>query len=82
MNASLYSLDLAPEQLRLAEEAVRKLAFEIWEKAGSPPGDGVNFWREAESKWIGQFYVPTRTRPDCLSPQIDETPSDAMAKGM
>lgn len=53
MCETLYSLDLSPEELRRAEEAVRKLAFEIWEEADCPPGDGVNFWRNAESKWIG-----------------------------
>lgn len=29
-------------------DLVRKLAYSLWEKAGCPIGDGVNFWLEAE----------------------------------
>lgn len=29
-------------------DAVRDLAYAKWEQAGSPPGDGVWFWLEAE----------------------------------
>lgn len=31
------------------EDAVRLLAYQMWEQAGSPEGDGVNFWLEAEA---------------------------------
>ncbi|MSR60714.1 MAG: DUF2934 domain-containing protein [Planctomycetaceae bacterium] len=32
----------------MADDAVRLCAFERWEAAGKPDGDGVSFWLEAE----------------------------------
>ena len=32
------------------EEEIRLLAYSKWEKAGRPPGDGSDFWAEAESE--------------------------------
>jgi hypothetical protein len=32
------------------EDAVRERAFLLWEQAGCPEGDGVNFWIEAEQE--------------------------------
>ncbi len=32
------------------EDRIRELAYLKWEKAGCPPGDGVNFWCEAEAE--------------------------------
>lgn len=29
-------------------DGIRDLAYRKWEAAGWPPGDGVNFWLEAE----------------------------------
>jgi hypothetical protein len=34
--------------LSVSEEEIRKLAYQKWEAAGKPPGNGVNFWQEAE----------------------------------
>jgi hypothetical protein len=31
------------------EQKVREKAYELWEKAGKPAGDGKNFWVDAES---------------------------------
>lgn len=31
------------------EQNVREKAYELWEKAGKPAGDGKNFWEEAEA---------------------------------
>ena len=31
-----------------AEEAVRTRAYHLWEAAGRPTGDGVEFWLQAE----------------------------------
>lgn len=33
------------------EDAVRVLAYQLWEQAGSPEGDGVNFWLQAEAEF-------------------------------
>jgi hypothetical protein len=30
------------------EEACRVRAYHLWERAGRPPGDGVEFWLDAE----------------------------------
>jgi len=32
----------------VSEQAIRVRAFQIWEAAGKPAGDGVRFWLEAE----------------------------------
>lgn len=32
------------------EEQIRCLAYQKWETAGHPPGDGVEFWLEAEQE--------------------------------
>jgi hypothetical protein len=34
------------------EEATRVRAYQLWERAGHPPGDGVSFWLEAESELL------------------------------
>jgi len=34
----------------LCENAVRERAYLLWEKAGYPTGDGVNFWIDAETE--------------------------------
>jgi hypothetical protein len=33
-----------------SQEAVRVHAYQKWEAAGKPNGDGVNFWLEAEQE--------------------------------
>ena len=35
-------------------EQIRQLAYRKWEAAGSPPGDGVPFWLEAERELSGR----------------------------
>ena len=37
-----------------SEEQIRLLAYRKWEAAGSPPGDGVVFWLEAERELSGR----------------------------
>lgn len=32
------------------EDAIRLSAYQKWERAGKPPGDGVQFWLEAEQE--------------------------------
>ena len=32
------------------EDDIRLLAYQKWERAGKPPGDGVRFWLEAEKE--------------------------------
>jgi hypothetical protein len=37
-----------PKQPTVSEETVRLRAFQKWEAAGRPIGDGLRFWFEAE----------------------------------
>jgi hypothetical protein len=36
------------------EEAIRVRAYQLWERAGHPTGDGVSFWLEAEAELLGR----------------------------
>lgn len=36
-----------------SRSAIEELAYQKWEKAGRPEGDGVNFWLEAEKEITG-----------------------------
>jgi len=36
----------------VSEEAIRLCAYQKWEAAGKPPGDGVQFWLEAEEELV------------------------------
>jgi hypothetical protein len=40
--------DAAPKTKAVSEEAVRLRAYQKWEAAGRPAGDGVRCWLEAE----------------------------------
>jgi hypothetical protein len=40
----------APVIPSVPHEEIEKLAYSKWEKAGYPPGDGQNFWLEAEQE--------------------------------
>lgn len=41
----------APCQQASGDE-VRRLAYQLWQTAGQPPGDGVQFWLEAEQQLL------------------------------
>ncbi len=38
-------------------DEIRVLAYHKWVAAGCPPGDGVNFWLEAEQELIHQLQL-------------------------
>jgi hypothetical protein len=42
----------APKGKAASEEAVRLRAYQRWEAAGRPGGDGVKFWLEAEQELV------------------------------
>jgi len=42
--------DLSSSMPTLCENQVRELAYSLWEEAGRPEGDGVQFWLQAEEK--------------------------------
>lgn len=37
----------------IKNDMIRQLAYEKWEAAGRPEGDGVQFWLEAEAEYVG-----------------------------
>jgi len=42
--------DCKPNGKSVTEEVVRVCAYQKWEAAGKPGGDGVRFWLEAEQE--------------------------------
>jgi len=56
----LESLELSPEELDRAKETVRLKAYEAWQLAGRPSGDGLEYWLQARRAWIETSYVPHR----------------------
>jgi hypothetical protein len=49
MNNAFVAAPRAPRQ-QASEEEIRLCAYRKWESAGRPPGDGVQFWLEAEAE--------------------------------
>jgi len=39
-----------PPQAQPTEDEIRARAYALWEQAGRPDGDGVQFWMEAEKE--------------------------------
>jgi len=61
---NLETLELTEEELKLAREQVRHMAYRKWQEAGCPSRDPLSFWKEAELEWIEYEYVPDRTLMD------------------
>lgn len=80
MAVSLESLELTPEALEAARDAVRKAAYVKWEEAGKPACDGSQFWSDAEREWIERCYVPPRLPEASLLSRPSETPAAAPRK--
>jgi hypothetical protein len=40
----------SPNRPTASEELIRARAYYLWEQAGRPEGDGVQFWLEAEKE--------------------------------
>ena len=36
------------------EEQIKRRAFQLWEEAGCPEGDGTEFWLQAERELKGE----------------------------
>ncbi len=52
------------------EDTVRQRAYEQWQAAGCPEGDGVAFWLEAERKVASQATPGTELK---VSHEFDDT---------
>ena len=50
--AASVSGDSTPNGKAVSEEAIRLFAYQRWEIAGKPGGDGVRFWVEAEQELL------------------------------
>jgi len=60
MCVTLETLELTPEELRGAQDCVRRMAYFKWVDAGRPAENEVEHWLTAESEWIALRYVPHR----------------------
>lgn len=53
-----------PEQFMDAcEEAIRELAYQKWEEAGCPSGDGHDYWLDAEREVVAARSDAMSMRP-------------------
>jgi hypothetical protein len=50
--APLNSTSVSQKNGTASEEAVRLLAYQKWEAAGKPAGDGSVFWEQAERELL------------------------------
>jgi len=67
----------------MSEEQLRELAYLRWEQAGRPPGDGVQFWLQAEAE--ASDCPKARTKKACPAParvaaKTSSTPPTARKK--
>lgn len=44
----------ADQRMDACEEEIRQLAYQKWEQAGCPSGDGFDFWIEAENEVLSR----------------------------
>jgi hypothetical protein len=44
-------------------DRIRELAYQKWEQAGRPPGDGKNFWDEAEKELTKKTPYKAAAKP-------------------
>lgn len=63
--SSATSADAAVTPVQDLEAAIRLDAYARWEAAGRPPGDGMNFWLEAEREIRGES---SGSNNDCKEP--------------
>jgi hypothetical protein len=59
------------------KQEVRDLAYQLWEKAGRPEGDGSYFWNEAEKELFGPdpikdggYYVYIQKKDGSMNLQL------------
>ena len=73
---------VSPQPSVPTPDEIRQLAFEKWEAAGKPPGDGSDFWLQAEKELLDRNVVggsPVRTRRrHTVAPSGSRIPPDAV----
>jgi hypothetical protein len=60
MNSNLETLELLPEEREVARNRIRAIAYQLWTDAGSPGGESLIYWLQAERTWMEHEYVPHR----------------------
>lgn len=50
---SIFSMFVRASVAAPTEEDIRERAYRLWEEAGRPEGDGVEFWVRAEEDLLG-----------------------------
>ena len=53
---------MSKQSSKSTESEVRQRAYELWEKAGQPEGDGQQFWLEAEKELTSSCETATDTK--------------------
>jgi hypothetical protein len=73
---------VSPQPSVPTSDEIRQLAYEKWEAAGKPPGDGSDFWLQAEKELLDRNVVggsPVRTRRShTVAPSGSRIPPDAV----
>ena len=73
---------VSPQPSVPTPDEIRQLAYEKWEAAGKPPGDGSDFWLQAEKELLDRNVVggsPVRTRRSRTgAPSGSRIPPDAV----
>ena len=55
---SLELLQLMEDELNVAKQTVREMAYFRWQAAGCPDNQSLRFWLEAELEWVEYQYDP------------------------
>jgi len=73
---------VSPQPSVPTPDEISQLAYEKWEAAGRPPGDGSDFWLQAEKELLDRNVVgasPVRTRrSQTVAPSGSRIPPDAV----
>ncbi len=48
------------QHIEVTDDAIRALAYDLWEKAGHPEGGDVDFWLEARRQLFDAVKPPAR----------------------
>ena len=44
------------------DEAIRQLAYRLWQEAGCPEGSEVQHWLKAEAIWLDENHAPSEVK--------------------
>lgn len=64
----------------MREDLLREQAYLLWEQAGRPCGDGVEFWLQAEANRTQNFLIDLEEVAASLKPKRSPKPVKKAAK--